>query len=128
VPSPALAGHREHLDVVLYTPIWGSDVYRSQVLSTVTRDQLARKLGHQLVQVVQEQPRSILRGVPLEEALRIEEVELHDGIQLAVVVDPVVLPVEERKRSILVGPEIKVEVSAGQVELMSAPNAGDHAA
>jgi hypothetical protein len=93
------------------------DVYRVQKLPSATRDELANELQEQLVQVVHEQPPEVLGGVPLDQALHINRVDLHDGVQLAVVVDPVVVPMEERNVSILRGPEVKVEVSAGVLEL-----------
>ncbi|KAJ9524426.1 hypothetical protein QJQ45_019392, partial [Haematococcus lacustris] len=75
-------------DITLYTP-WGRDGYLQRNLKLTTRKQLAAKLsaiGDNLVAVVESMPLQLL-GLEYKYAQDVDEVELADGMQLAVVVN-----------------------------------------
>ncbi|KAJ9524368.1 hypothetical protein QJQ45_008565 [Haematococcus lacustris] len=81
-------------DITLYTPR-GRDGYRQRNLKLTTRKQLAAKLsakGDYMVAIVDSMPLQLL-GLECKDAQHVDEVELADGMQLAVVVDVEITPV-----------------------------------
>ncbi|KAJ9524333.1 hypothetical protein QJQ45_008588 [Haematococcus lacustris] len=74
--------------IILYTP-WGQDGYLQRNLKLTTRKQLAAKLranGDDTVAIVDSMPLKLL-GPEYKYAQDVDEVELADGMQLAVVVN-----------------------------------------
>ncbi|KAL6764243.1 hypothetical protein V8C86DRAFT_2478341 [Haematococcus lacustris] len=81
-------------DITLYTP-WGRDGYLQRNLKLTTRKQLAAKLsakGDDMVAIVDSMPLQLL-GLEYKDAQHVDDVELADGMQLAVVVDVEITPV-----------------------------------
>ena len=87
-------------DVTLYTPRGDRDEYMGRTKKQATRKQLTAliaKYASEFVAVVEREPTTLLRiaNIPKEAVQFIDDVELHDGISLAVVVDPPITPLDE---------------------------------
>jgi ssDNA-binding replication factor A large subunit len=87
-------------DVTLYTPRGDSNYYMSRTKKQATRKQLAAlisKYGSEFVADVQSEPEQLLRiaTYPRDKIESIDDVELRDGIQLAVVVDTPITPLDK---------------------------------
>jgi hypothetical protein len=87
-------------DITLYTPLWGHDRYLSRTKKQTTRKQLValvNKYGSEFVAVVDDQPSQLLRAEtwPLDRIEIIDELELRDGMKLAVLVEGPIAPLDK---------------------------------